>query len=79
MLWWSDCISVIWSWSVQKRNDPVPTVKCPYCGKPVSWLPESKFRPFCSERCQLIDLGAWASEGHRIPGEILPSDNEKEE
>ena len=50
----------------------VPSVKCPHCGKAVAWTPESPFRPFCSERCKLIDLGAWASESHRIPGEALP-------
>ena len=44
-------------------------VKCPTCGKPVTWTPESKWRPFCSERCRLIDLGAWAAEEHRIAGE----------
>lgn len=52
--------------------DSVPTVKCPHCGKPVPWTPASPHRPFCSERCKLIDLGAWATEGHRIPGEPVP-------
>lgn len=57
-------------------------VKCPTCGKDVEWTPEQKWRPFCSERCRLIDLGEWASENHRIPGsEILPEEqlNDKEE
>ncbi|HNO87990.1 MAG TPA: DNA gyrase inhibitor YacG, partial [Rhodocyclaceae bacterium] len=36
-------------------------VKCPTCGKAVLWVPENAFRPFCSERCRKIDLGAWAS------------------
>jgi hypothetical protein len=40
---------------------------CPQCGKPVEWNPENRFRPFCSERCKLIDLGAWASEAYRVP------------
>jgi len=44
-------------------------VKCPTCGKPVPWTPESRWRPFCSERCRLIDLGEWASESYRVPGE----------
>jgi endogenous inhibitor of DNA gyrase (YacG/DUF329 family) len=44
-------------------------VKCPTCEKPVEWSEESPHRPFCSERCKLIDLGAWASEQHRIAGE----------
>jgi endogenous inhibitor of DNA gyrase (YacG/DUF329 family) len=43
-------------------------VKCPTCGKPLEWSDKNPWRPFCSERCKLIDLGEWASEGHRIPG-----------
>jgi uncharacterized protein len=41
-------------------------VKCPQCGTPVPWTPDSKWRPFCSERCKTIDLAAWASERYRI-------------
>ena len=44
-------------------------VDCPHCGKPVPWTPESRWRPFCSERCRLIDLGQWFGEEHAIPGE----------
>jgi endogenous inhibitor of DNA gyrase (YacG/DUF329 family) len=51
-------------------------VPCPHCGKPVPWTTASAFRPFCSERCKLIDLGAWASETHRIPGDTLPPEND---
>ena len=47
------------------------TVSCPTCGAPVEWTPENAQRPFCSERCKLIDLGAWASESHAIPGDPL--------
>jgi endogenous inhibitor of DNA gyrase (YacG/DUF329 family) len=46
---------------------PTRTVACPTCGKQVEWTPASKWRPFCSERCKLIDFGAWASESFRIP------------
>ena len=42
------------------------TVSCPRCGAPVQWGAESPFRPFCSERCKMIDLGAWASEEYRV-------------
>lgn len=42
------------------------TVKCPTCQRLVPWAPESKWRPFCSERCRLIDLGDWLDESHRI-------------
>ncbi|CBL46662.1 Domain of unknown function (DUF329) [gamma proteobacterium HdN1] len=48
-----------------------PTVACPTCKKPVEWRAESLWRPFCSERCKLIDLGDWASESHVIPGVLL--------
>jgi uncharacterized protein len=43
------------------------TVACPSCGVAVVWNNESRFRPFCSERCRLIDLGAWAAEAYRVP------------
>ncbi|MBO9667460.1 MAG: DNA gyrase inhibitor YacG [Bdellovibrio sp.] len=43
------------------------TVKCPQCGRLALYSPENPYRPFCSERCKLIDLGEWASEGYRIP------------
>jgi len=45
------------------------TVPCPNCGKLVRWEPASRYRPFCSERCKLIDLGDWATERYRIPDE----------
>jgi len=45
------------------------TVKCPTCGRPVEWSAESAYRPFCSDRCRLIDLGAWLSEQRKIPDE----------
>ena len=47
----------------------MPTVPCPTCERPVEWSNDSPWRPFCSERCKLIDLGAWASEQHASPGE----------
>jgi hypothetical protein len=43
-------------------------VKCPACGRDVEWSESSLHRPFCSERCKLIDLGAWAAEKYAIPG-----------
>ena len=43
-------------------------VKCPTCRREIDWS-ASEFRPFCSERCRLIDLGAWLSEKHAIPGD----------
>jgi endogenous inhibitor of DNA gyrase (YacG/DUF329 family) len=44
-------------------------VACPTCGKPVAWTEASRWRPFCSERCRLIDLGEWIDETRRIPAE----------
>lgn len=42
-------------------------VSCPRCKKNIEYSLENKFRPFCSERCQLIDLGEWATESYKIP------------
>jgi hypothetical protein len=44
-------------------------VKCPTCGKLTHWSNQNAFRPFCSERCKLIDLGAWASDRYAIAGQ----------
>ncbi len=41
-------------------------VPCPTCDKSVIWNNNNEFRPFCSKRCQLIDLGDWAEENHKI-------------
>lgn len=51
-----------------KRANP-PQLKCPTCSKGIVWSTENPHRPFCSERCKLIDLGAWANEEHCIAGE----------
>jgi len=48
-------------------------VKCPTCGRMVEWDVANPHRPFCSERCKLIDLGAWISEEQRIAGEPVPA------
>lgn len=42
-------------------------VACPQCGAGVEWKSGNRFRPFCSERCKLMDLGAWATESYRVP------------
>lgn len=59
----------------------VTVVNCPTCGKPVVWGEISPFRPFCSKRCQLIDLGEWAAEEKRIAssGDQSDSDDRSEE
>lgn len=52
-------------------------VKCPTCGGSVSWDATAVWRPFCSERCRLLDLGAWFTEERSIPvaGEQTESDS----
>jgi endogenous inhibitor of DNA gyrase (YacG/DUF329 family) len=45
------------------------SVPCPICQKKVRWNEDSVYRPFCSERCQLIDLGEWASGNRSIPSD----------
>ncbi len=57
----------------------MPTVLCPTCQRPVEWSEASPFRPFCSERCKLIDLGAWIAEKHVIPGEEISSTANEED
>ena len=43
-------------------------VNCPTCNTKVVWSAANEYRPFCSKRCQLIDLGEWANENHTIAG-----------
>ncbi len=52
-----------------RMSEPVRIVPCPTCRKPVKWSTSNRHRPFCSERCRLIDFGAWADERYKIPGE----------
>jgi hypothetical protein len=49
-------------------------VKCPQCGGESVYAPSNPYRPFCSERCKNIDLGAWANEEFRVPDETPPDD-----
>jgi uncharacterized protein len=42
-------------------------IKCPQCGLLTFYSSENKYRPFCSERCRLIDLGQWADGTYRVP------------
>ena len=52
------------------------SIKCPNCSKQVIMNDESPFRPFCSERCQSLDLGDWAFENHKIPGDIVEDEDQ---
>jgi endogenous inhibitor of DNA gyrase (YacG/DUF329 family) len=51
------------------------TVPCPACGKQALYAPSNPWRPFCCERCKLMDLGAWASESYRIPAKPPEDDS----
>jgi len=50
-------------------------IRCPHCRRPASWE-GNPHRPFCSERCRMLDFGAWADEDYRIPGPPAPTDEE---
>jgi hypothetical protein len=50
----------------------VKVVPCPRCGTQAPYAPENPWRPFCTERCRMIDLGNWASEAYRMPVPIEP-------
>ncbi len=50
-------------------------VRCPACGGDSIYAPSNPFRPFCGERCKNMDLGAWASEGFRVPAEEPPQED----
>jgi endogenous inhibitor of DNA gyrase (YacG/DUF329 family) len=57
------------------------TVSCPRCGAQAPYSPANRWRPFCSERCRIIDLGDWAAEAYRVPASSLataepPADGE---
>ena len=53
-------------------------VDCPTCGAKVEWAEKNKYRPFCSERCKQIDLGAWAEEKYTISAATLLDDIDDE-
>ncbi|MBI5042056.1 MAG: DNA gyrase inhibitor YacG [Gammaproteobacteria bacterium] len=53
-------------------------VACPSCGKKIPWSTENRWRPFCSERCRMIDLGEWLSENMRIAGDAAAPEDDEE-
>lgn len=48
-------------------------VACPTCQKLAQYSVKNPYRPFCSERCKMIDLGEWANEGYKIPDKTPPN------
>jgi uncharacterized protein len=57
-------------------TEPVRTVVCPTCKGRSTYSQINPYRPFCSETCKGLDLGAWASESFRMPQETPPEDME---
>ena len=53
----------------------IQSIKCPHCRKEAPFA-GNPYRPFCSKRCKMIDLGTWASDEYRIPGEKAPEKDE---
>lgn len=51
------------------------TVHCPNCDRPVEWSERFPYRPFCSKRCKLIDLGGWFDGSNHIPGPELEDES----
>ena len=51
-------------------------VRCPACGGDSIYAPSNPFRPFCSERCKQMDLGAWASGDYALPAAEHPDDQD---
>ena len=56
----------------------MPTIDCRHCGKKLQYerIADLPYFPFCSERCKLLDLGAWFDEDHRIPADETPPDKQ---
>ncbi len=51
-------------------------VSCPACRGDSVYGPSNRYRPFCSERCKNMDLGAWASESFRVAAEAPPDEQQ---
>jgi len=54
-----------------------PRVRCPTCQREVTWSDDFPWRPFCSERCKMVDLGAWFAEDRALPGEAADTEGEE--
>jgi uncharacterized protein len=69
----SDCASAL-DLAILELSEPL--MRCPTCKKPVDATPRNQFRPFCSERCRMVDLGTWAAEEYRVAGGKAEDDSE---
>lgn len=72
---WQELFLHYLDWLLMKQ----PLVNCPQCGKIIAGNPENLYRPFCSERCKMIDLGQWAAESYRIPDTEKGAENDQKE
>ncbi len=59
-----------------REGKNLPLSRCPHCGRELAYDPRNPFRPFCSSKCRLLDLGAWANEELFIPGGPLSEDED---
>lgn len=59
-------------------KQPIRYVSCPICKQPAEFSPANPYRPFCSRRCKLTDLGQWANEQYKIAGSDKPATPEQE-
>jgi endogenous inhibitor of DNA gyrase (YacG/DUF329 family) len=64
---------IVWKQRARER-----IVKCPICEKATTWK-DNPYRPFCSERCKIIDLARWASEDYRISAPLKDTSEEAEQ
>jgi endogenous inhibitor of DNA gyrase (YacG/DUF329 family) len=56
-----------------------PRVRCPTCKRELEWTEQFPWRPFCSERCKMVDLGAWFAEERAIAGDPVDTPEKKED
>jgi endogenous inhibitor of DNA gyrase (YacG/DUF329 family) len=61
---------------MDSKPNPQRKVRCPQCGALTLYDVSNPWRPFCSQRCKTIDLGAWASEAYRLPAQPQTEDVE---
>jgi endogenous inhibitor of DNA gyrase (YacG/DUF329 family) len=65
--------------TMQHQHDitKIKQVSCPSCKTLSDFSPDNPYRPFCSERCKMVDLGDWANETYRIPDKMTPIDSDE--
>jgi uncharacterized protein len=61
---------------MQHSTKKTKQVSCPSCKALSDFSPENQYRPFCSARCKMVDLGEWANENYRIPEKTIPTDSD---